>query len=87
MDSYDCSISHSKGLVGIKITKFGANLAHVTNNQKHKARELEHEAYLAMLMLDRANKTRFKGLNDVLDNNYEKRMTLNPLTAAQSCNR
>ena len=64
VESYVCSISHSKGLVDIKIPKMGTNYKHATNNQKHIAVEFACVAYLAMLMLDRANRTRFKGLDE-----------------------
>ena len=50
----------------------GTNCTHATEDQNHKTFDHACKAYLAMLMLDETNRTKFYGLEGELDINYTK---------------
>eukprot|EP00804_Cyclotella_cryptica_P023700 CCRYP_019316-RA/>CCRYP_019316-RA protein AED:0.38 eAED:0.25 QI:0/0/0/1/0/0/2/0/908 len=79
-ESYGSSLGMSRGLVDEELRLMGTNRASCSVAQKEEAFSTAREKYLAMLMLDGANKERFGALKEDMDLDYAKGQDTYPMT-------
>jgi hypothetical protein len=79
-ESYGSSIGMSRGLVNEELKRMGTDRDGCTVAQRTQALAVAKEKYLAMLMLDGANKMRFGEMKEDMDLDYAKGQDTYPTT-------
>jgi hypothetical protein len=79
-ESYASSIGMSRGLVNKELRRMGTDRDGCTAEQRAQALAVVKEKYLAMLMLDGANMTRFREMKEDMDLDYAKGQDTYPTT-------
>jgi hypothetical protein len=79
-ESYGSSLGMSRGLTDEELRRMGTDRDNCTPAQRSEALTTAKEKYLAMLMLDGANKERFERMKEDMDLDYAKGQDTYPTT-------